>query len=132
MNDELLSRLTKYLDSLESATGTAAGFVSEQAPLVVQEYLAWYFWSSVAAVAFAVIVAVASIAAARYLRRRLNFLDNGNDYAICCFMAQFAAALILLIVVPIKISDIVKVCVAPRIVILEKTAEFAKQINRTK
>lgn len=41
MNEELQSRLTKYLDYLESAASTGADAVSAATPVVCQEILLW-------------------------------------------------------------------------------------------
>lgn len=41
MNDELRERLLSYLENLEKAAESGADFVIEQAPLYVQELIAW-------------------------------------------------------------------------------------------
>lgn len=45
-NDELRKKLAEYLDQIAAATKEGGEFAAEQAPLVAQEYVDWYFWSS--------------------------------------------------------------------------------------
>jgi hypothetical protein len=47
VNEEVKSRMLEYLQQFESGVKSAAEFSAEQAPLVVQEFLAWEFWGAV-------------------------------------------------------------------------------------
>ncbi len=46
MKPELQDKLVDYLGTLEEAVKTGSDFVADQAPLVVQEYLTWFFLGS--------------------------------------------------------------------------------------
>lgn len=62
MNDQLQQRLVTMLDYLGDATKQGAAFVADQAPLVVQEYIRWYFWAGmVRLVVYATVAIVAAI-----------------------------------------------------------------------
>lgn len=128
MNDEINQRIVSYLDAIESTASTAGEFVAEQTPLVAQEYLAWYFYSSLMASAFCLVVMLVTAYAIKKVYRLL--VPKGGDLSqhpevtlllfpaillvLSCFFAVYNA------------SYAVKVCVAPRIVLLEKAAELAK------
>lgn len=121
-------RLTKYLDALESAVAAGA----EQAPDVAREFLAWQFLSSVLAAATSLVV----LAMVTYLMIRFVWpackRDDPDSAAIVIVGYPIGIVLMGLCVVfcLFDITRAIKVSVAPRVVLLEKVAELAKEVRR--
>lgn len=120
------------IDKLEGAAETGGEFVAEQAPLVIQEYLVWYFWSNVleACAGMALIILAVVIAVVCWRNFKAWFVCNKYGWVepwiavpviVCAVMCVFGALPICL-----GIHDAVKVSVAPRVVLIEKAAELAK------
>lgn len=132
MDEQLRERLEKYLETIEEAASQAGGFVMEQAPLVVQEYLAWRFWSDIFACVISVVIATAVFFLAGYLRDKAtkwkadSWEDKNNRKGsiAACFIAQSLAIGLTFIPVGIATFDAVKVSVAPRVVLIEKVADL--------
>jgi len=84
VNDDLQSALASNFNDLaawvKSAAGASGDFIAREAPLFVQEYVAWVFWRS----AFAVLACLLIVAICVYLGRRLlpkNVAVSSPDYA---------------------------------------------------
>jgi uncharacterized membrane protein YjjP (DUF1212 family) len=123
MNEELKTRLNKYLDTLEQSLATGTDFVSDQAPLVVQEFLAWEFWTSfvfaVLFMLFSVAVVVATVKLARVTTE-----DVEEKAALYCIgtVVWFVPTLLLVV----NLMDAAKVHMAPRVYLLEHIAELVR------
>lgn len=125
MNSDVRDRIEGYLDAIESAANTAGGFVVEQAPHVAQEYLVWRFWSNVA---IAIVCAVVIIVWLAYVRRIWKLAGDTVYHSINAeFATKVSGSLIMLpAVVGFLVSSFcaIKVCVAPRLVLLEKVSSL--------
>ena len=124
MDEELKQRISGYLDALEASANSASQFVASEAPAVAQEYLAWYFTSSLLGVMYslAAILAVVSIAKvvcshAPKEEPAIKWFAWGLACLLCVFPSGFLGE---------NIHSITKVKVAPRVVLMEKVAELAK------
>ena len=126
MNEEfktdIESRITSYLDAIEASAGTAGEFVAEQTPLVAQEYLAWLFWGSVMksaglGVAFLLLSIVIYVA--------VRCMKKHEVWEVSPFLAFPIFGLIFSSFELVRgLIQVVKVIVAPRVVLLEKVAEL--------
>ena len=127
MNEEIQQRITKYLDAIEASAQGAGDFVSEQAPMVAQEYLAWVFWSSaLGAVGLLVAGCSGLVFGFLFLKRFLidkDFMDHPEltltivPVVLSCLAVGFGFK---------NASTFLKVTVAPRIVLLEKVSELSR------
>ena len=125
MNDELKQKMVEYLEQLESGLKTAADFSAEQAPLVVQEYLNWMFLNSLAGgVCCGLAALVLSFAATKVVQHMLS----ENDTEGAC-IGGFVLGAFAVFASAGSIGQLLfaaKVCIAPRVVILEKISELLR------
>jgi hypothetical protein len=123
INEEIKQKMVEYLQSFEAGMKKAGEFSAEQAPLVVQEFLAWEFWSAFAAFLICSIIAVATIGTCIWWWRSSK--EETEFKALICLIPVL---LCLFLQIPIWTSaySAGKVAVAPRIVVLEKISELVK------
>jgi hypothetical protein len=121
MNDQLEQLLKFLLDSLKETKD----FTIEQAPIVVKEYLHWYLAESVFwAVLWLVIGVVAAIAVGRFIDAcsdATNEFDKPSASAVRAMKIGFRTLLacITTVFVATQVYDIIKVTVAPRVVLID-------------
>jgi hypothetical protein len=129
MDDELKAKLLTYLNEVEAAATTGKDFLIEQAPLYVQELIAWEFWSSVMATGCTLAVA---LAIGLFLRWWFPFSAKFQDTSyrdgtrIMFGIWGGAAIAGCLVMAVVSASCALKVSVAPRVVIVEKLHEALK------
>lgn len=125
MNPEIADRLTKYLDTLEKGLDKAGDFIAEQAPLVVQELLAWRFWE---AAMLAVVLALGVLLCIALWKPAKHF--QIDDYDECGpLFARIILATTITVMTGFAIQNgiaAVKVKVAPRLIVLEEVRHLAK------
>ena len=124
MNEEFIvgveTRITKYLDAIESTSSHAGDFVLEQTPLVVQEFLNWYFYSHLVYgltwLFFSLIFGVVSL---------VLWKKFAEDDALGTMMAISISTMgFLFIMFVVNAISVVKVTTAPRLILLEKVGEL--------
>lgn len=127
MNDELKARLTKYLDALEAGVAKGGDFIGDQAPEVAREWLAWEFWDSIT---IAVVFLLAAILCGFAVRLVAKMETPASDDAKTSLSILALGLLVLIGLSLFMIASYgkaaVKVCVAPRVVLIEKVAEVVK------
>lgn len=128
MNEELAKKLAEAIDGVMAWAESAGAFAADQAPLVVQEILAWTLWSSVAEI---VLSALTMLIIVLVMRRfadpvcRAWRMEDGYDnagLAIGGFVGGVVGAVFLvagLVTIYDKTLLAVQVLVAPRLVIIE-------------
>lgn len=125
MDQETKDLLLKYLQAGADRIERGSAFVEAEIPLVVTEYLNWYFWGNIfiICILLAIWLTLAACTAAA-----IRFHKELKNPELCLFLCALT-----LIVAPIalgiscgKLYNCVKVSVAPRVVLLEKIAEIAK------
>lgn len=106
----------------------AEGFVLEQAPLVVQEYIAWFFWQNAISVFIWLAFAIpAGVIALRFGGRSIAKLDlsvnearvDGRDALVVVSGVVLLFCLLSLVRVVPDGKDAIKALVAPRVVLIE-------------
>lgn len=123
VKSELEAKLLSYLEALESATKNTEGFLVEQMPLVAQEYIDWYFWSSLGIAVFCATVVCFAVIIGFWARMREIALEKAG-----CDVEQYVAMVIIAILTTVgflvglltSLYHVLKVVVAPRLVLLEK------------
>lgn len=126
MNEELQERIEGYLDAVESSANTAGEFAAEQVPLVAQEYLAWVFWGGVVLLLAALVGILLSAVAAYVFWKTKDSLKHVEANVLSAMAALALATGSFIAAVPAT-YNIVKVTVAPRVVLIEKAAELIKE-----
>ena len=130
MDEELKQRVTGYLDALEGSVAKAGMFVTEQAPIAVQEFLAWTFWESLilGLLCIAGVIGVV-LTESQWLLPFIKKCEDPTDRSMCTFLSivgSIGLVTILSVGGAANVLDAVKVSVAPRVVILEKVASLRK------
>lgn len=126
MDAETKALLLKYLEAGADRLERGAAFVESEIPLVVQEYLSWYFWSGLL-IALSLLVLWVAVAGSTLFLWSLNKDDKESSEGAIFMSAVTAISLpFILFVSGANVIKCIKVSVAPRVVILEKIAEVAK------
>ncbi len=132
--EQNISDLVLWIKTTATAT---TGFVTEQTPLYIKEFLNWYFWeavfyTSISTALLVVTLSVALWAAKKYSKLRAKEIEKGNIYNGSSEGYQIASAVslvasaVLLIPIFVNAHDALKVKVAPRVVIVEEIAKKLK------
>lgn len=120
-NEEIKTAVVEYLKTFESGLKKAGEFSMEQAPLVVQEFLAWEFWGSVAV---AVMCCLAIIVVGFLHKAGCEISDPSSETRVAVHVLSGFVWFILVGGLISEFIDALKVSVAPRLVILEKISEL--------
>lgn len=125
MDEELKQRLTKYLDTLEDSLAKGADWTAEQAPLIVQEYLAWEFWiHTIGGVLCGVGIVISLIMLVLGIKKLAA--DSLSNAGFSLVLVSSCLLVLSFVGVCANSHDALKVSIAPRVVILEKVQEFVK------
>jgi len=116
-------KMVEYLQTFEDGVKKAGEFSAEQAPLVVQEFLAWEFWSHSVG---AVVCGAAIIAIALVIRKIWSVTASFDELRFGGTLFGGMACVGLAVGVCVNSYCAGKVAVAPRIVVLEKIATLVK------
>lgn len=129
MDEELKQKLSEYLDQLESGIQQAGGFVIDEVPLVVKEYLNWeiysYGFSAVVSLIVAILFSVFFIKLLKYLNTTDEIDTDCGPYVLCWILSGFITIISLVTCVSNTYS-MIKPIVAPRVVIIEKISELTR------
>jgi len=124
---EIQERISNYLDTIESTANTAGEFMVDQTPLVVQEYLSWVFYSSLAFV----IISIIGIVACSYAMKKCVVLisdpkcdDFKESISFVVLIGSFSVIIPSVMTLFYKTLDLIQVIVAPRLVLLDKVAKL--------
>lgn len=131
MNDELKKALVDSLDLLKTGLEKSSDFVLEQAPMVVQEYIAYTRVMSTVQVVSGVLLFILTCITCRYWMRLTYRLATESSEALEVPVGIFgAAAHIFAFIGSIGLISNITTCImawtAPRVLILEKIAEIVK------
>lgn len=132
-NQLLINNINDLSGWIKESGDKVGSFVSEQTPLLIQEYLNWIFISNVTSLS--VICLGMIIPALVFLVIKKSFQQAWDDevfnssvpiFVVCCVVFGFSF-LGFLVVGNNNISNIVKVKTAPRVIILEKMKELTRK-----
>ena len=123
MNEELTGKIGEHLDEIMSWVEQGKEFVSEQAPLVVDEIIRW---GVVKNVGLSVVFLVMVLCATLYLREahRLFKKDDEDEFTVCG--AIFSVVLVVVGVIGsiAAIEKLAFVLTAPRLYVLEQLGDL--------
>lgn len=110
--------------------GKAVDVVSEQAPVVANEYLTWMFWDNAFSAGYSLIVflLIISIPIIMWLKSR-KFEDEQDKFWMLLYsiFPLVFAMLIFYHGVIENVKECVKIKVAPRVVLIEKAVDLFKK-----
>lgn len=128
MNPETQQALNQFLQQALAGLQQAGQFTLEQAPLVVQEYLAWMFWSSVLWAGCGVAMLLTALVLGLWVRsavKRVGWSRDGWPEIPGVIGAVVLTVAGLSMVMP-NIEQAIKIKVAPRVVVMEKLQKMVK------
>lgn len=125
--------LAEAIRKTVEVAGQAKDFVLEQAPDVVQQYLAWHFWSSIIVAALMLVLCFTFLTLARvFLKKhreveaqakaeRIAYYSNdwGVGVGVFCVMATA-----VMVPFTINVLEAVKIAIAPKVYLLEALAKL--------
>jgi len=123
INEEVKQKMIEYLQSFEAGIKKAGEFSAEQAPLVVQEFLAWEFWSSFVAFLICSLLTAITLGVSAWWWK-----NDKSDLETKCLVVLIPVLACVFMQIPVWTNayNAGKVAVAPRIVVLEKISELVK------
>jgi hypothetical protein len=131
-NEEVKEVLLNYMGKLENVAQDISDFASDQIPLVIQEYLSWHFYSNM--ISFVLMIIFASISSficykLFNLRKTVEagVYDVGpKEMCTIGVVVFFISTLLLTGLSSIPVSQMVKVKVAPRVVLIDWLKDSVK------
>jgi hypothetical protein len=111
-NNELMLKLAGYVQQF-------GDLAKSEVPLVANEYLSWYFWMNAIGVIAALAIFILSFVGWRLSLKHFNAADDKFVASVFAFIG-LAFSIILF---STTAMNVVKVSVAPRVVVLDKLAE---------
>lgn len=134
MDENLKARLDKYLDALEKGATRAGEFAEVEIPATIREYLVWYgVEHAIYAVCFVAVALVCFLMGRRFYPAVKKYLDDNQAWdeppvigLVVSWILKNLVPWLFLIGFVVHAMDVVKVCVSPRIVLVEKVADVVK------
>lgn len=124
MNDELKTRLIKYLDYLEEVGAKGADFVADQAPETVRQFVQWEIvYHGTCASACLLVILVAAFANWRFTKwisKQRDPWEFGAIYMANIFLIFPVAGICA------NVPPALKAYIAPNVFLIEKAAELIK------
>lgn len=132
MDKESKDMLMKYLELGAEKLESGAQFLESEIPLVVSEYLSWIFYYNVIMLCIGILFLIIGSVCGIIAKRNYDYLDSpdSGDHNFILAIFSSIVTVFLFIFGCGNIFDstktLVKVSVAPRVVILEKISEISK------
>lgn len=127
MNEEIKKKMLEYVEHMEVVVGKMGEFAQQEIPLVIQEYLTWYFYSHLFQ---GIVTIVLLMPFCIFLYRVSRFYKPKLDPDDPAVAMPLIAAIVLLMIGTAafctNLYECVKVSVAPRVVMIETLKEFTK------
>lgn len=123
MNDELKTRLIKYLDYLEEVGAKGADFVADQAPETVRQFVQWEIvYHSIAAAACVCICGAMLFG----FYKSLKLMQKHEAWECSPIMVLFILVILPSIGAWTNGTTALKAYIAPNVFLIEKAAELIK------
>jgi hypothetical protein len=123
INEEIKTKMVEYLQTFEAGVKKAGEFSAEQAPLVVQEFLAW----EIARNGLFAVVLGAALFGVLAVAYRLQSKTDDLELKFLIWLCSSVPLVAFAIGFGICAENAGKAYLAPRIVVLEKISELVKQ-----
>lgn len=129
MDEEIKQKLLQYLEGLESAVSEAGGFIQAELPLVVQELVAWVWWSNLVGAVFYAAVTAIIACLAFVVSRKIASVDEEDVENYFLSWIVFVAGVALSVLVSngavVCVKEMAKAAVAPRVVVIDAIQKLA-------
>lgn len=131
MNDDLKSRLVKYLDLLEEAGKAGGKFVAKEAPETVRQFLRWEIVGGAMSAVLCFTGSLLLSALCWWLGYLAAEAGHGPSAPPCWMGCIFSAipAVILVIAGICDVFAVAKVFIAPNVFLIEKAAKLLGEAN---
>lgn len=129
MDEALKSRLTQYLDHLDSAVRQGGDFVTTQAPDVVNQMVAYHLGFAAALCVFGLLILASAAWVVRWVRKNWEWICANDDEPIALglgFPLIGGLATGGLIMIAVNLDTLLKCWLAPKYFILEQIISLAK------
>lgn len=136
MNEELQTHMLEYMSSLERGIKSAGDFAVDQIPLVVQEYVSWYFWDSVMFALCGLIISLVFITYGITLNKYVNNNreettdDDATFIKAIAGLCYVVALLFFIFMTGGNTRHAVKAEVSPRVIVIEWVADHINTKNK--
>jgi len=124
MNDATKQALEQFVTKMLSAAEQGASWTADQAPLLVQEWLRWQLVNS--ALWALVFVAITTLIAIRMLPWAKRGEERDEFEFGAAWVSYSVVQLLTFIAAAVWVESLLKVLIAPRVVVLEKFADLIK------
>jgi hypothetical protein len=133
-NDALVSNFNDLSHWIRDAASQVGGFVTDQTPLFIKEYLAWNLWQGVLNLTYClVILLILAVVGVKVFKWCASKQKEDSDFLMDAFPIWFVGgavyavlSVLILLCIPDNVSQIVKTLVAPRVVLVEKIHDLVK------
>lgn len=122
ITEEVKQKMIEYLQTFEQGVKRAGEFSAEQAPMVVQEFLAWEFWGNAIPAVLVLLIMLTAVISTAVIWKK----SDDIDWRMGSGVVTVLAVVFLTIPFSITASQACKVAIAPRIVVLEKISELVR------
>ena len=123
IQEQLMTKLVTYLESTEA-------FMTEQAPIFIQELLTWYkaihWFGFTGFILLFILVSVATVITFKYARKQYNVTrEIGYDMLVtaCCLLGPILSVIFFIISMS-NLVILIKLYTAPRLFLLEKIMDI--------
>ena len=120
MNEATKQAIEQFIQKILAGAEAAGNFTTEQTPLLVQEWLRWQIVDS----AFWLVVGLVILAVSLLTWKRSWKISFDEDIPL--IVANFTGVLLGSLMTVTNTFDLIKVLVAPRVVLLEKFADLVR------
>ena len=129
MDNNLQEKVIQWIESTASKIGD---FATEQIPPFITEYLTWKFWEAAfSASMYLIVLAVAGVYLAYWKKIwawTMEDFDGSDGISLLpTLISAVGVSLLLIFNFPYdEIKDMIQITIAPKVYLLEKTAELIK------
>ena len=126
MDKSLQQNLNQVLEFLQKGMTTVYDFSKQEVPLFIKEYLQWYFYEHLIDAIVLGIISAISLALIYYCYKdaKKNGADDGHFAGMT--LGVFVFLTLTVINITCNIEELVKVQVAPRVVLMEQAKVLFK------
>lgn len=139
VDKEIKDVIVSYMSKIEGVVQNMSDFASDQIPLVIQEYLAWQFYSGMVILIFLLTCSsVAGVIGLKFLKTRSEVkkenkyvsdfsVEHAKEGYMICSVVAFIIAGMFFFFSFMPAYDMVKVKVAPRVVLIDWLKESVQK-----
>lgn len=127
LNEELQQRIVGYLDKIEQAADTSAGFVAEHAPETVQQFLAYGWWEAATSLAIFVLWFLITCSFYAFLNFKVRNIDDGElrlGVAAIGFLVLAILNMPFLFEGRHELHQLIKITVSPNVYLIEELSKL--------